>query len=339
MRSQRPRKFFAALSFVLVLCSGEACAGETDEFDRKLAQITGDWVAEDWHFGKLRLHHQDFIPEADQFFLHLWEEERPRNKTAQEFLEQSFSGAKIGDYAAEREVPMTDTVKIGDNILIKPTEWRSQFGLYTTFWGVVTTRSGGFIPFKSQCNFRPHRSVTYTGERCVQTVDALLRAIQDGTLPLPRTPAPVAIAQWSGSMRDDGIVAMFYTGWFGGFGANPSPARSSHIFVGPARRLAPENERAAIVNFADKTLVSGFGAPTPTVWNGPVLSRTQPEAGEGPAIQLAMAATIPDGRKSLVSLSCWNTSWQEVCMGALARVVEDLETGFTQEKWQARIPE
>jgi hypothetical protein len=213
--------------------------------------------------------------------------------------------------------------------------WNSQFGRYMTIFGVVPRPKGGFISFKAQCNFRPYKTITYTGEKCVAAVSKLLEALQNGSLRMPAPEAPVSLPGWKGQIQENGVTRLFYSGWFSGYSPNYSAARSAHIYVTPAKTIAAAQEKAAVAKFANDTLVAGFGPASPAQWTQNVLSRAQPEAGEGPAIQIAMAVNIPDGRKSLVSLSCWNASWQTLCMDALKRVVDDLESGFITEKWQA----
>jgi hypothetical protein len=323
----------ALITFMVTVTPG--MANDIPRFNADVKKLTGDWESEPWHFGWLRLHQQNFNEVADEFFLHLWEEERPPGLTAQQVLERSFPRSKVGDVDREQTVSMTDAEPLSGGGVVKSTSWNSQFGRYTTMFGVVTLPKGGFVNFKAQCNYRPYKTVTYTGERCLTAVSTLLESLQNGSLRMPAPEAPVSLPNWKGQIQSNGVVKMFYTGWFGGYGANTSAARSAHIYVAPAKTISAAQEKAAVAQFADETLISGFGEATAPTWNETIFSRTQPDAGEGPAIQIAMAVTNPDGRKSLVSLSCWNASWQGTCMGALERVIEDLQSGFIAEKWKA----
>lgn len=319
----------------MMLPTTPATASDIERFNSDVQKLTGDWESEPWHFGWLRLHQQNYNEVSDEFFLHLWEEERPKDLTAQQVLERSFPASKVGDVDDENVVAMADARTLTSGILVKAVTWNSQFGRYTTIFGVVPTPKGGFISYKAQCNFRPYKTETYTGERCMAAVSTLLDALQNGKLRMPAPDAPVSLPGWSGQIESTGLTKMYYTGWFAGYGANTSPARSAHIYISPAKTIAASQEKSAVAKFADDTLVAGFGPATPSQWTENVLARTQPEAGEGPAIQIAMAIAVPDGRKSLVSLSCWNAEWQAMCMGALKRVADDLESGFITEKWAA----
>jgi hypothetical protein len=200
-------------------------------------------------------------------------------------------------------------------------------------FGLIPRPKGGFISYKAQCNYRPHKTETYTGERCMIAVSTLLESLQNGKLRMPAPEVSVSIPQWTGQIGSTGIAKMFYNGWFSGNGANISLARTAHTYAAPAKAITAPEEKSAVAKFADDTLVSGFGPALPSQWTQNILARTQPKAGEGPAIQLAMAVTVLDGRKSPVSLSCWNAEWQAMCMGALKRVMDDLESGFITDKW------
>ncbi len=322
------------LALVFPFASGWADE-DHQRFNRDVKRLTGDWEAEPWHFGWRRLHQENFNEVADEFFLHLWEEERPKNRTAQQVLENSFQNSKIGDVDAERVVSMADATVLSSGIHLKTESWNSQFGRYTTFWGVIPRPKRGFISFKAQCNFRPYKTITYTGEKCIGAISKLLESVQNGSLRMPRPEAPVALAGWKGQIQENGIVRMYFTGWFGGYSPNTSTARTAHIYVARPISISVATERSAVAAFADSTRIQGFGPSTAAQWTQNVLVRTQPEAGEGPAIQLAMAVPNPGGRKSLISLSCWNQSWKERCMRALDQVVHDVQTGFIEEKWRA----
>jgi hypothetical protein len=94
-------------------------ANDNERFNGDVQKLTGDWESEPWHFGWLRLHQENFNEVADEFYLHLWEEERPKGLTALQVLERSFQSSKVGDVEAEKIVSMNDAVTITSGVLVK----------------------------------------------------------------------------------------------------------------------------------------------------------------------------------------------------------------------------
>jgi hypothetical protein len=323
-------RHFLLIIFCMVFCVSLNAHAQTPvddiaRFSKDVFKLAPDWSVQRWRDGKLKLHPANFGETDDNFYMTLYGEEQPYGRSAQAVLTDYFDGRRVGDADNERPVSMQGAEAINANFLVKTHRWTSFQGQMVSFWGVIKTSKNRFIPFWANCNMQAPKR--YDGNLCVTRMVTLATALQQGVLRMPQTEAPLYLPGWGGKY-ENGVSQLRLFRWTGA----GSFGRQSLLYASPARSIAAANLQAETLAFANKTAQIIDGKPQAPSWNGPLMKRLFPEASEGPSIQLAAAVKNPDGRHTIVSLRCYNSSWTNTCALAFKRAVQDVESGFLQER-------
>jgi hypothetical protein len=312
---------------VAQVCSGGpsfAVAGDDvpTAFSEQVSAAVGDWRAQDWRRGVIKLHPSKFTWQSNSF-LELIAEEPVAGRPAQKVLEGYFAATEVDDH----RVDMLGAKELAPGVLARSYRWEFAFDSNLGLWGVVTTQANTYVGFSAVCEMAHPES--YVGEDCVKKVLALLLLVQSGKLKMPEPPTPLNVPGWEGQYLFDGTSVIT--------NASSNGLRRATIYASPPAVIEAAQLRASIERFAAATVEADDGAPGPLSWVGksadePWIRRQFPQAFEGPSIQMTGSVRLPDQRVALVSVRCPNDGWLKTCAFGVSQTVQALGSGEVEKR-------
>lgn len=338
-------RWIAALFWMLGLFAAPAFAFDDPptEFSKQVTVLTGDWEAEDWRSGSIKLHPKMYTWQSD-IHLTIMSEEPVAGRTALAVVKGHFDGDSLGDDSTDPTlIRMADAKEIGPGILLKSYRWEHAFDDNTSFYGIITTSRNSYIPFFANCERQdPKYPDQYQFEPCVRTITKLLVILQGGpaaegkTLTMPPPPSPLSIAGWDGQYLKNGM-SLATNGSRNGL-------RKVLLYASPPMDIPADKIAPALRQFSDSIIHDDDDAdenPGSIKVVGtnadPWLRREFPEAFEGPSIQMAGIEYTPDRKIVFVGIRCPNSGWLKTCAYGVEQARTQIKTGQLQARRSAYI--
>jgi hypothetical protein len=330
----------AALAALAAAVLGAPIRAAADDpptpFSQAVQQLTGDWESEDWREGTLKLHPQKYTWQSD-IHVTLYPEEPAAGRTALAVAKLYFEGYSLDDDTLRpTRVSMADAREIGPGIVMTTEGWY-YIDNNVSFFGVVTTADGNFIPFHSNCEDVTERfdpKYDYPFDECTRQISLILIALsgrQGARLTMPPAPAPFTMPGWREAYLPSGNSVATRSSLNG--------LRSATIMITPPRAIAQTSLPGEITAFSS-TLIDDDDRvqdhPGTAQWVGsaadPWVRRQFPEAFDGPSIIMAGSAALPDGRTSLIGVRCPNEHWLEACARGVEVAKQQAATGIMEQR-------
>jgi hypothetical protein len=321
------------------------CAALADEprtpFSDAVQRLTGDWIAEDWREGELKLHPQKYTWQSD-IHVTLYPEEPAAGRSALAVAQLYFEGYSLDDDTLRPTlVSMAGAKEVTPGILMTPMSWYyvdSNFSLF----GVVTTANGNFIPFHSNCENDTERfdpKYDYRFDQCTRQVTTILialRGIEGARLPMPPAPAPLTVPGWREAYLPSGMSVATRS--------NLNGLRSATIMIAPPRSIAQASLPSEITAFSSGLIDDDDRTqdhPGLSQWVGstadPWVRRQFPEAYDGPSIIMAGSVTLANGQTSMIGVRCPNEHWLKTCARGVEIAKQQAATGVLEQRRLAVI--
>ncbi len=198
----------------------------------------------------MKLHPKQYNSQSDRH-LTLYAEELANGRTALDAARNHFEGYELDDDTTDpTKVSMKGVEEMAPGILVVKYRWSYAFDSNLSFFGIVTTAKGSFVPFHANCETDdPKFPEQYPLAKCVEMMAKLLMFVQGGAategkrLVLPETPAPLNVAGWDGQYLKDG-TSLVTTGSFNGL-------RKVLLYASPPRSIPAGQLAPALKQFSD----------------------------------------------------------------------------------------
>lgn len=305
-------------------------------FSQAVQQLTGDWVAEDWREGELKLHPQKSTWQSD-IHVTLYPEEPAAGRSALTVAKLYFDGYSLDDDTLRPTlVSMAGAKEVTPGILMTAMSWNyvdSNFSLF----GVVTTTNGSFIPFHSNCENDTERfdpKYDYRFDQCTRQVTTILialRGIEGARLTMPPAPGPFSLPGWREAYLPSGVSVVTRSSQNG--------LRSATVMIAPPRAIAQAALPGEISAFSNALVDDNDRVqdnPGSAQWVGstadPWVRRQFPEAYDGPSIIMAGSVTLANGQTSLIAVRCPNEHWLKQCSHGVEVAKQQAATGIMEQR-------
>ncbi len=332
----------------LILCAvalGLGCAASSraadeppTEFSKAVTAALGDWEAEDWDNGILKLHPTMYTENSD-YYINLRAEEPPMGRTIQEVLKSHFSNKDLGDDSTDpTKVDLNRAKEIAPGILAVTYNWVDGFENIYGVWGVITTRNNSFIAFQFQCNRDdPDRPKNYRFDACVRKVIEAMAQLQVGALRIPEPSLPLSIAGFDSQYLPDGSSFAVR--------ANYNGLRKATLMVTPPQNMTGDQLATIMKSVSDGMIDQSNDRPKENPGSfrlvgsedDPWIRREFPEAFDGPSIHMTGTAKTPDGKISVISVRCPNTYWLDSCAYGVDQAKLQVRSGQMETRRQKII--
>jgi hypothetical protein len=329
-------------TFLLVALFLSAPATGSDdpptEFSRQVTAALGDWEAEDWRDGTLKLHPAMYTWQSD-LYLNLFAEEPIAGRTAQQALASHFEGDDLGDDSLDpTKLDLRLAKDLMPGILAVKYRWTYALDDILGFWGVVTTANNSYIPFSARCEADdPDTPDAYRFDQCLRKMLTGLTLLQSGQLKLPDPATPLNVAGWDGQYASDGTSIAVNSNWNG--------LRKATLYVTPPRTISVDQLPGAIKQMSDN-LIDDLNDqvednPGTMIWVGttdnPWIRREYPEAFDGPSIHMAGSERTADGQTAIIGVRCPNKGWLKTCAYGVEQAKLQVRTGVLETRRQKII--
>ncbi len=325
--------------------SDRVCAADEPptEFSKAVTAALGDWEAEDWRKGTIKLHPKMYTWQSD-IHLTLMAEEPVAGRAALDVVKGHFDGDSLGDdILSPTLIRMADAKEINPGILVKMYRWTHALDDNVSFYGLVTTSQNSFVPFFANCEDQdPKYPEQYQLEACIRSMTTLLLMVQGGPstsgkrLIIPDPPSPLAIAGWDGQYMKNGM-SLATNGSSNGL-------RKVLLYVSPPMNIQPGNIATALKQFSDSIIHDDDDADENPgsvkvvgTTNDPWIRREFPEAFEGPSIQMAGIEYTPDRKIVFVGIRCPNSGWLKTCAYGVEQARAQVKLGQVQSRRNSYI--
>jgi hypothetical protein len=334
-----------ALLLLGALLAAPLCAADDPptEFSKQVMARTGDWVAEDWRDGALKLHPKQYTWQSD-VHVTFYAEEPVAGRALADVARFYHQGYSLDDDTTDPTlVDMAGAKEMAPGILAKSYRWSYAFDDNTSLFGVIATARNSYVPFQMNCEADdPDLPDAYRFDQCVRKGSTLLLMVQGGPavagqeLPLPEPPAPMIIPGWREQYLPDGTSVAVNSNFYG--------TRSATVRVSPPRTLDASQLPAAIKAMSDSLIEDNDQTdenPGTALWVGttadPWIRREYPKAFDGPSIHMAGAERMPDGRIALIGVRCPNKGWQGSCAKGVESAKLQVRLGLIEGRRQRVI--
>lgn len=306
-------------------------------FSREVQQLTGDWIAQDWRRGELKLHPQRYTWQSD-IHLTLYPEEPASGRSALSVAKLYFEGYSLDDDTLNPTlVAMAAAKEIAPGILMTSMNWVFAFDENDSLFGVVTTANGTYIPFHSNCERDGDRfdpKYNYRFDQCMRQISTILialRGVEGARLAMPPAPAPFTMPGWREAYLPSGNSVVTRS--------SSNGLRSATIIVTPPRAIAQMSLPGEITAFSS-TLIDDNDRvevdPGSAQWVGstadPWVRRQFPEAYDGPSIIMAGSVSLANGETSLIGVRCPNEHWLKTCSHGVEVAKQQAAAGIMEQR-------
>lgn len=318
-----------------MLPSNAALAQEQDgpfaAFANKVKAVTGDWAMWEGYSGdayaqdgNLLLHPHTLDAQRSPVNMRLFPEEPALERTARAVLSHHFDPLTIEG----RAVDFSTVATINDHTIAVAHEWLEyNDDRYFGLWGIITTQQGTYAPFRLQCR---RNYEYYSLDQCLKAASQLMSAIGLGVLKMPEPEAPLAVSGFTTAYGNDGFVTLT--------ASNYNRTVNSIIRVSPAVAVEAAQMPVMLRNFSD-TLLDEFDREkeirSALRFVGSVEEpwiRREIDGVYGPKVLMAGLVRIPDGRHSIITVDCPNSSWQESCAHGVEQAKLFITTGIAEQR-------
>jgi hypothetical protein len=336
------RKILALLlSFFIAIPAAISADDPPTEFSKQVTAALGDWEAENWRNGMIRLHPAKYNAQSD-IRVSLMAEEPIAGRTPLQTLISHFEGDDLGDDSLDPTVlDMKLAKEIAPGILAIRYGWSYGFDENDGFWGVITTKHGTYIPFTSICeeddsdgSFDPEYEYRY--KTCIEKSIKAIYMLREGTLRVPAPATPMSIAGYENQYNADGTSI--------GTTGSQNGLRLVQLYVSPPRNLSNDQLAATIKNYSEGIIHRHDQADDnrgSMAWVGntsdPWLRREFPEAFDGPSIHMIGTAKTPDGRSSIIGVRCPNKNWLKTCAYGVEQAKFQVQSGVLESRRQVLV--
>ena len=333
----RPGRNRAALAALLLgAAPGWAQVTSIDVFGADLQRLTGDWTAEDWDDGAIKMHPDRYNEFADGFQLTIYAPEPAEGRSITDVARSHFDGYELDDDTLDPTVVNMDGAQdLGPGMVARLYGWASGFDVNASLFGAVGRPDGMVVPYHANCVRDDPERDTYGEDKCFAAISRILTALsgRDGAaLVPPDPPAPISVPGWNASHDASGATVLSRSNFHGTVNARVVIAAPARI---PAAELQPRIARFA-EGMADDFDDQIKEDPGTTEWLGstqdPWIRRIFPAAFSGPSIVMAGAQAAPDGRLALIGVRCPNQGWQGSCSRAVTLARQQIRTGQAEAR-------
>jgi hypothetical protein len=320
--------------FVLVatLLFSSSAIAEPAAFSKQVTTVTGDWEAEDWKQGRILLHPDKYTWQSD-YFMELLVEEPVMGRSARQVLIDSF-----GVIRREKQTFDTrDAKEIAPGVWMHGGRWIDSYGDSNIgLFGIITTPSGTFILFTSQC--QPGKGRQAESDRCIDKISEIMTFLANGSLKMPEPPAPLTIANWQSRYSTSGVSTLS--------NSNYNNTVTATIRVSPPLSVPADRLQSVIKEFSEGSWDEQFDNPVRSppshIWVGstvdPWIRSTFPdEVMDGVSTIMAGHVKMDDGRVVLLSVRCPNPSWQGTCSQGIEDSKLYIRSGIVERRRQKLI--
>lgn len=306
-------------------------------FSQAVQQLTGNWIAEDWRKGELKLHPQRYSWQSD-IHLTLYPEEPASGRSAQAVAKLYFEGYSLDDDTIDPTlVTLAAAKEIAPGIFTTSISWVFGSDENDSLFGVVTTASGTYIPFHSNCERDDERfdpKYNYRFEQCLRQITTILialRGVEEARLIMPPAPAPFTMPGWREAYLPSGnSVATLSSG---------NGSRSATITITPPRAI-PQVSLPDEITALSNTLIDDDDRvqdhPGSSQWVGstadPWVRRQFPRAFDGPSIIMAGSIRLANGQTSLIGVRCPSENWLKRCSHGVEVAKQQAATGIMEQR-------
>ncbi|MGH1422627.1 MAG: hypothetical protein ACRBEQ_12500 [Hyphomonas sp.] len=322
---------FIALSLVFALQSAARDDAPT-AFSKEVTRLTGDWEAEDWREGTIKIHPNRYTWQSD-YHLTLFPEEPANGRTLRSVGMYYFDGWELDD---DLYVEMGSAKEHAPGILMKTEVWQFAFTTNVSGFGVIKRSNGNFIPFHANCerfapgDFKPKSD--YAEDECLRKFLFVILALQQSTevqLDMPAAPAALTIPGWKSQTSTNGLAVATQSSFNG--------LRTATILVAPPETLTASQTRERIQQFSQLLIDDSDNADKDRgslAWVGsvsnPWIRRIFPKAYDGPSFIMAGTTPAPNGQVSLIGVRCPNDHWKSSCARGIDIAQQRVKSGVVE---------
>jgi hypothetical protein len=335
------RRWTALVGVAIALTFGVTANASDDpptEFSKHVTTALGDWEAEDWRSGTLKLHPVMYTWQSD-IYLTLFAEEPVAGRSAQQALASHFEGDDLGDDSLDpTKLDLRLAKELTPGILAVRYRWSYAFDDIVGFWGVIATANNSFVPFTARCEVDdPDRPDEYRFDACLRKMLTGTLLVQSGQLKLPEPPTPLNVAGWEGQYAADGTSIATNSNYNG--------LRKATLYVTPPRMIPADQLPSAIMQMSEG-LIDDLDDqvdknPGTKRWVGttdnPWIRREYPEAFSGPSIHMAGSERTADGKTVLIGVRCPNDGWLKTCAYGVDQAKLQVRSGTLEARRQRII--
>lgn len=212
LRSNSNKLAAACLVLTLAL-PATARADLLEPFSSRITALTGDWEAEDWDDGELKLHPDMFTWQSD-LHITLRAAELPERRSLMDIARYHFDGFDLDDDTLEPTIVNMDGADTSmPGLIIKPYRWYYVSDNLSMF-GVIQQPDGMVVPYHTNCEFDDER---YDMDRCTRAVTQIMAALNDpqAGLRMPDPPDTISVPYWSPRYDASGTTVLSNSNFHG----------------------------------------------------------------------------------------------------------------------------
>ena len=327
-----------ALLGALLIWAAPAAAQVTsiDIFGAQLKSLTGDWVAEDWDDGAIKMHPDRYNVYADGFQLTIYAPEPAEGRPALQVARDYFDGYELDDDTLDPTiVNMDGAQELAPGIVARMYNWAYAFDVNLSLFGAVTRPDGMAIAYHANCEMDEPEVDSYGEKNCLAAISKIVTALSGREGPAlipPEPPAPISVPGWRPSYDASGATILTRSNFHG--------TVSARVVIAPPVNIPAAELPDRIASFAEG-MVDDFEDqtdehPGTAEWVGstqdPWLRRTFPEAFSGPSIVLGGAQATTDGKLALIGVRCPNEGWTGSCSNAVKMARQQIRNGQAEAR-------
>ncbi len=325
------RLFILAL-IALTLLYPKSAYAEPTQLSKSLLALTGDWVAEDWKEGWIKMHPDKYTWQSDNYFEVVVEEPKQARNAKQVMIERfdTMTPNKKTFDSRDAEEHATGVWTVMGN-------WTDTYGdANHSIWGTIETKANTLISFQSNC--QPDKGGDAEYRACLASVVKIIGLLQNRSLILPEPPSPLTIPNWRSSYSNSGVSTLT--------NSNYNRTVSAIIRVSPPLNIQADKLKPVIQEFGES---SWGGFPTGTAktphtesWVG---NESDPwfrssftnSIEDNTATVITGSVKTADGRNILISVNCPYTGWQSSCARGVEQAKFWIQTGIVEQRRQKII--
>ena len=327
----------AAALLALLAAPLPAAADLLEPFSGEVTRLTGDWEAEEWDDGELKLHPDRYSWQSDMY-LTLRAAEPADGRSLLDVARLHFDGFELDDDTLEPTiVDMTGAESDAAGMISKTYRWAYAFDDNFSMFGAIERADGLIVPYHANCVIDDE---DYTFEQCLTGMTTVLFALMGGDnlrLTMPDPPAPISVPFWEATYDASGATILSNRNFHGTVTAT--------VIVTAPTDIPPARRRAEIEAFSNG-LVDEFDDqidkdPGTVEWVGsaddPWIRRSFPEAFSGPSTVMAGTQATPDGKTVLIGMRCPNDGWRGTCARAVSMSQQQIASGQAEQRRTAIV--
>ncbi len=327
------RHIYHCIALLFAITAGDAFAAETSSavFSKQVTALTGDWEAEDWKKGVMKMHPTKYTWQSDNYLEVILEEPKQGRDPKQVLVE------KHGVIQPNKKTfDSQDAEELAAGVWTLMGDWVDTYGDKNfSIWGIVETKADTLITFSSNCQPKQDEAEF---KACRDSIIKILALLRDRDLILPEPEFPLSVAYWTANYKNSGVSTLTYS--------NYSNTVNATIRVSPPLNIPEEKLMSVIEEFSQGSWDSTFDSyeknPPSHQWVGStddpwIRSFFPDELMDGASTIMAGSIKLADGRSVLLSVRCPNESWQSRCSRGVEQSRFWLQSGVVEKRRQKII--